>query len=80
MNSLKRQKDHLVEKTKGLGEYTSLSHESMLIMQYVDNHKRITMCDAKSLISTVSRPTIKNRLSALVEQGLLVRHGKARGT
>ena len=80
LNSLKRQKDHLVEKTKALGQYRSLSHEGMLIMQYVDVHHRITLREAATLISTVSKPTIKNRLSQLVEQNYLVRHGKARGT
>ncbi len=80
LNSLKRQKDHLEEKTEALEEYSSLSHESMLIMQYVDSNHRISIRDAESMITTVSRPTIKNRLSKLVEQGLLVRHGKARGT
>ncbi|MDH5259603.1 MAG: Fic family protein [Gammaproteobacteria bacterium] len=78
--SLKRQKDHLIEKTKSLGQYSALPHESMLIMQYVNSHHRITISDAEKLISSVSRPTIKNRLSKLVEDGLLVRHGKARGT
>lgn len=80
LNSLKRQKDHLAEKAEALGQYSALPHESMLIMQYVDNHHRITIRDASNLITTVTRPTIKNRLSDLVKQGLLVRHGKARGT
>jgi Fic family protein len=80
LNSLKRQKDHLIEKTKGLAQYNQLPQESMLIMQYVDTHHRITISDAEKLITTVSRPTIKNRLAQLVEDGFLVRHGKARGT
>jgi Fic family protein len=80
LNSLKRQKDHLAEKTEALDQYSALSHESMLIMQYVDSHHRITIRDAENLITTITRPTIKNRLSNLVEQGLLVRNGKARGT
>ena len=79
-NSLKRQKDHLAEKTKSFRRYSDLPHESMLIMQYVDNHHRITMKEAERIITTVSRPTIKNRLSKLVEQDLLMRHGKGRGT
>jgi Fic family protein len=80
LNSLKRQKDHLAEKTKSFESYPGLPHESMLIMQYVDSNHRITMKEAEQLITTVSRPTIKNRLSQLVKQGLLIRHGKARGT
>jgi len=80
MTSLKRQKDHLAAKTERSAQYSSLPHESMLIMQYINNHHRITIRDAENLITTVSRPTIKNRLSSLVEQGLLIRHGKTRGT
>ncbi len=80
LDSLKRQKDHLAEKTNQLDQYSALPIESMLIMQYVDNNHRITISDAEKLITTVTRPTIKNRLSKLVEQGLLVRHGKGRGT
>jgi Fic family protein len=80
LNSLKQQKDHLAEKTKSFEHYLALPHESMLIMQYIDQHQRITMKEAEQLITTVSRPTIKNRLSQLVERGLLTRHGKARGT
>ena len=77
---MKRQKDHLAEKTEALEQYSALSHESMLIMQYVDSHHRITIRDAENLITTITRPTIKNRLSDLVKQGSLVRNGKARGT
>jgi len=80
LDTLKRQKDHLLEKTQTLGLYSSLPHESMLIMQYVDSNHRITMKDAEKIITTVSRPTIKNRFTQLVKDGLLVRHGKARGT
>lgn len=52
----------------------------MLIMKYVDENYRITIKDADRLIMTVSRATIKNRLSQLVKLGFLARHGKARGT
>ncbi len=80
LTTLKRQKDHLVEKTKQLMSYSDLPQESVLIMEYVDTHQRITIKEAESLITSVSRPTIKNRLAKLVENGLLSRHGKARGT
>lgn len=80
LTSLKRQKDHLIEKTKALGQYSNLSHESMLIMQYVDSNHRITLREASELITTVSKPTIKNPQIQLVEEGLLVRQGKGRGT
>ena len=80
LNALKRQKDHLAEKTAALEHYSALPHESMLIMQYVESHHRITIRETEHLITTITRPTIKNRLSDLVAQGFLVRHGKARGT
>jgi len=80
LNSLKRQKDHLIEKTKIQSQYSKLPHEGMLIMQYIDTHHRITMREAEILITTASRPTVKNRLSQLLKLGLLVRHGKGRGT
>ena len=80
LNSLKRQKDHLHEKTNTIQQYSTLPYESMIIMQYVDERQRITIKDAETIINSISRPTIKNRLSQLVENGLLVRHGKARGT
>jgi Fic family protein len=79
LTALKRQKDHLAKKSEALSQYPELPYESVLIMQYVGSHHRITIRDAEKLITTVSRPTIKNRFSQLVEQGLLVRHGKGRG-
>ena len=79
LHSLKRQKDHLLSKTPG-NVFSELPHESLLIMQYVDEQGRITVREAEGLISSVSRPTIKNRLSELVGEGLLVRKGKGRGT
>ena len=80
LNSLKRQKDHLLEKTQASNNYSALPQESMIIMQYVDEYQRITIKEAISIVTNISRPTIKNRLSQLVEQGLLIRHGKARST
>jgi len=79
LHSLKRQKDHLLSKTSGY-DLSDLSPESLLILQYVDEHGRITVREAESLITAISRPTIKNRFSELVERGLLVRKGKGRGT
>ena len=80
ITALKRQKDHLAEKTQALQQYSSLPYESMLIMQYVDTHHRITVREAENIISTISRPTIKNRIGDLVRHGLLVQHGQKRGT
>lgn len=79
LSALKRQKDHLSEKTATVNLYSELPHESVLIMQYVDTHSRITLSQAQSIITTIKRPTIKNRITDLVNKGLLVRHGKARG-
>lgn len=80
LTSLKRQKDHLLAKTQIADQYTTLPYEGMLIMQYVDSHHRITIADAEKLIDTISRPTIKNRITQLVKKGLLTKHGQARGT
>jgi len=80
LHCLKRQKDHLNEKTQALSEYSELPYESMLIMQFVNEHHRITIKEAQSIIISISRPTIKNRITDLIHQGFLVRHGKARGT
>jgi Fic family protein len=77
---LKKQKDHLQVKTESANKYSQLPQESVLIMEYLEKHKRITIAEANELITTISRPSIKNRLSQLVELGLIVRNGKARGT
>ncbi|SMN16929.1 filamentation induced by cAMP protein Fic [uncultured Candidatus Thioglobus sp.] len=78
--SLKRQKDHLQTKTNNAEKYSHLAQESVIIMQHLDKYNRITIADASSLITTISKPSIKNRLSELVKLGLIVRNGKARGT
>ena len=80
LNAMKKQKDHLLVKTHITQQYQTLPYESMLIMQYVDENQRITIKEAEGIINTISRATIKNRLSQLVKQGLLIRFGKARGT
>lgn len=80
LNSLKRQKDHLIEKTQSLDTYSNLPPESGLIMQYLEDHGHITIAEASKSITSVSRPTIKNRFSDLLKKGLIVRHGKGRGT
>lgn len=80
LTCLKRQKDHLQVKTDAAGDYTHLPHESMLIMQYVDRNRRITLAEAEKIITTIAKPTIKKRLYQLVDDELLVKHGKARGT
>lgn len=80
VTSLKRHKDHLIQKTKISSAYAHLPKESVLIMEYVETHQRITINEASEMIDTVSRATIKNRLNDLVKDSFLTRHGKARGT
>ncbi len=80
LNTLKRQKDHLAQKIENHPQHPDLPFESQLILEYVENHHRITINDASKFITNISRPTIKNRLAELVDKGFLVRHGKARGT
>jgi len=80
LRSLKRQKDHLKAKTSALESFNHLPPESTLIMQYLQTHARITIAEACDLITSVSRPTVKNRMAELVRLGYIERHGKARGT
>ena len=80
LRSLKRQKDHLKAKTDTLEKYSHLPQESVLIMQYLDTHGRITISDAYGLNTNVSRPTVKNRMAELVKLGYIESHGKARAT
>jgi Fic family protein len=79
LNSLKRQKDHLAAKIETTQNYADLPHESVMIMEYVNEHHRITTGEAEKF-TQAPRPTVKNRLSSLVKSGLLVRHGKGRGS
>lgn len=80
LRSLIRQKDHLYKKINPLKMYDYLPQESIAIMQYLATYRRITIADASTLITTISRPSVKNRLSELVKLGLITRYGKARGT
>jgi Fic family protein len=80
LRSLKQQKDHLKAKMTTLEKYSHLPQESVLIMQYLDTHGRITISDAYGLNTNVSRPTVKNRMAELVKLGYIERHGKARAT
>ena len=78
--SLKRQKDHLEIKTNTVEKYSHLPQESVMIMQYLEKNNRITIAEASELITTISKPSVKNRLAELVRLGLIVRNGKARAT
>ena len=48
-------------------------------MQYIDINGRITITQAQNIITTIKRPTIKNRLNDLVNNDILIRHGKTKG-
>jgi len=80
LRSLKRQKDHLKTKTDSLEKYSQLPKESVLIMQYLDTHGRITISEAYGFITNVSKPTVKNRIADLTKAGFIERHGKGRAT
>lgn len=79
LHALKRQKDHLAQKTEINNGYNDLPTESITIMEFVTKNQRITIKQAAE-ITQIPRPTVKTRISALVEKGFLVKHGKARGT
>ena len=81
LTSLKRQKDHLTAKLDmHLSEgYKHLSAESILLLEYVTKHGRITTAEAHSLLN-IPRPTVKARLTTLVKDGYITLHGKGRGS
>ena len=78
-DALKRQKDHLDQKLNQSSAYAHLPRGSEQIMMHVDQYKRITTKEAEQ-ITGVPRATVKNRLNALVSDGLLKRYGKGRGS
>lgn len=79
LHALKRQKDHLAAKTEVSSSYENLPLESIKIMEYVNQHQRITTKVAVE-ITQAPRPTVKSRLQSLVADGYLVMQGKGRGT
>lgn len=79
LSSLKAQKDRLEAKIKVNDRLKGLLPEEIKILEYVNQHGRITTSEAESLID-IPRPTIKKRLSELVKYGLLVRYGSGRGS
>lgn len=80
MTALKRQKDHLSVKLAELQgtRFEGLSKESIAILEYVAREGRITTAQALELVS-IPRPTVRLRLTQLVEAGHLRVHGKGRG-
>jgi len=81
LTSLKRQKDHLTTKLDmHLSEaYKNLSAESVLLLEYVNKHGRITTSEAHALLN-IPRPTVKTRLTKLAEDGYITQRGKGRGS
>ncbi|MEE9446432.1 MAG: Fic family protein [Arenicellales bacterium] len=79
LHSIKRQINHLSNKIQRSKNYEDLTTESILILEYLAEHPRLTTAEAVKLTGAL-RPTIKNRLKSLVEMGLLARHGKGRGS
>jgi len=81
LTSLKRQKDHLASKLEMQlsAEYKNLPTDSVIILEYVSKHGRITTSEADKLLDA-PRPTIKLRLSQLTQEGFLILLGKGRGS
>ena len=81
LTSLKRQKDHLNSKLNThLSEaYKNLPPESILVLEYISKHGRITTSSAQKLLN-IPRPTVKVRLTQLVQDGYINLQGKGRGS
>lgn len=81
LTSLKRQKDHLNIKLSEhhAAKVAGLPKESLLILDYVAKEGRISTAEALKLTG-IPRPTVRLRLTQLVEAGQLVARGKGRGS
>lgn len=80
LRSLKKQKDKLAKKIeRELIFQTSLPELSVKILELVKDHGRITTGEIEKYLGE-SRSTIKARISDLVKQEKLIRHGKGRST
>lgn len=80
MTALKRQKDHLSVKLSEIQEarFDGLPKESVAILEYVKREGRISTAEALKL-TKIPRPTVRLRLTQLVELGFLEAQGKGRG-
>ncbi len=76
---MKVQKDRLASNVKMDDRLAGLLPEAVKILEYVNQHGRITTGEAEAL-TAIPRPTLKKRLSDLVKAGLLVRYGSGRGS
>ena len=79
LSTLQEQKNRLASKVNMNAAWSTLPKESLAIMEYVQEKGRITMREACQ-INSVSDSTVKNRLTDLVKEGLLMRQGRGRGT
>lgn len=79
LHTLKVQKDRLAQKIELDTSWNHLPREAVSIMEFVRKYGRITVAEAEQL-TAIPRATVKKRLSDLVAQGLLVRHGQGRGS
>lgn len=80
LTALKRQKDHLESKlqasvTDGLND---LPQESLQMLEYMEREGSITTKQAQELTG-IPRPTVRARLSALVDAEYIMQQGKGRG-
>jgi Fic family protein len=80
LTSLKRQKDHLQVKLNESQAvlFEGLSKESIAILGYIQREGRITTAQALDLTG-IPRPTVRLRLTQLVEAGYLIARGQGRG-
>lgn len=79
LRSLKAQKDHLTAKMADNRGWESLPEDSVIILEYLKAHGRITMQKAEEITQT-PRATLKLRINQLLENGYILRHGQGRGT
>ena len=79
LRALVAQKKHLASKLSASQGWEALPLDSIAILNYLSTHNRITVGEAETLTQT-PRSTLKLRLKQLHDQGLIQRHGKARGT
>jgi predicted HTH transcriptional regulator len=59
--------------------WESLPADSVKILDYLTNHKKITITEAEEITAT-PRATLKTRLADLIEQDFIIRVGVGRGT
>lgn len=79
LRALKAQKDHLMVKMAESQGWANLPVDSVTILNHLFTHERITIQEAEQLTKT-PRATLKLRFNQLIENQLISRQGKGRGT